>query len=725
MTPQELHPQVFSADTTSKESFKACEIALEAYNLPQQSHVYSVEVALILADLNLDEGTIVATLISDRSLETIYSDQNIADMFGENIAELTRGIRKLTAFKEFSTTSISNDLQTERMRQMLLAMTSDIRIMIVKLAFRLARLRKLKNEPEEVQSLIANETELIFAPLANRLGLAQLKWELEDLSFRYTHPSIYKTIASQLDSKRAEREEYIDNTIQILKDMFESRFAHQSEHFRITGRPKHLYSIWKKMTRKNLSIEELYDLRAVRIYVDTVEQCYEVLGMIHSRWNYVRSEFDDYIARAKENGYQSIHTVIYGEENKTVEIQIRTQEMHHNAEYGVAAHWRYKDGSKHIDISLEESINLVRQMLEYNDNPDLLNEISTELQSEHIYIMTPADEVITLRKGSTPLDFAYYIHTKLGHRCRGAKVNGKIVPLTYLLNIGDKVEVLTVKDGNPSRNWLNPNLRYLGTSRARTKVRSWFNQQDRSTNIEAGEALFHKEIKRLHAQSINVEDIVDRFKMEDKETLFENIGRGQINERQLNSTIQRFIKPYEDLGEKSRQAKLFSYIAESEVNKDLKAIVIGAPQLTTKQAPCCHPTEQDEIIGYVTRGRGITIHSKLCNNILNLTHEERKRLIEVSWNNQEEIKETLLQAELEILCFDRKGLLKDIFTKLDHFDINLTESKTKSDRKDGSVSMLFYMEIAPKINIGELMDSLESISNIEMVSVHFKETLNN
>ncbi len=717
MTPQKLQAQVFKTGITSEISLKACEIALEAYNLPQQSHVHSVEVALILADLNLDEVTIIATLISDRSLEPIYSEQNITNIFGNEISELTKGIRKLNSFKEFSTASISNQSQSERMRQMLLAMTSDIRMMIVKLAYRVARLRNLKNESEDVRYLIANETQLIFAPLANRLGIAQLKWELEDLSFRYLKPSIYKAIAAQLDSKRTEREEYIETTIQTLKTMFEEKFKQKSEHFRITGRPKHIYSIWKKMTSKNVPVDELYDLRAVRIYVDSIEQCYEVLGMIHRRWDYVKEEFDDYIAKAKENGYQSIHTVIYGEDNKTVEIQIRTQEMHHNAEYGVAAHWRYKEGSKHIDASLEESINLVRQMLEYNDNPDLLNEISTELQSEHIYVMTPRDEVITLRKGSTPLDFAYYIHTQLGHRCRGAKVNGRIAPLTYQLKIGDKVEILTVKDGTPSRNWLNPNLNYLGTSRARTKVRSWFNQQDRNINIESGESLYNKEIKRLHAHNINLKQILAKFKIDDKSTFFENIGRGQINERQLNDSIQLFITPREDLGQKARQAKLFTQPVEEE-SENLQAFVIGAPQLQTKLAPCCNPTEKDEIVGYVTRGRGITVHSKDCNNILNLNYEEQQRLISVSWNSKKPIQEKTFTAELDILCFDRKNLLNDIFRLLSKFDINLTASKTQSDKKDGSVTMQFSIEINSDVNIGKLLDSLESINNVETVSIN-------
>jgi GTP pyrophosphokinase len=472
MTPQELYLQVFKKEFNDQEddalSFKACEIAVEAEELPKVANVRSADVAVVLAGLNLDRDTLIATLLSDGNLDEAYPIEKLKSLFSPNIVQMVSEIRRLNAIKEFNAASATNEVQTERLRQMLLAMTSDIRIMIVKLAYRVVRLRNLKNEPDNVKEQIANETQLIFAPLANRLGIAQLKWELEDLSFRYLNPELYKSIAQQLDSKRAGREAFINSVIDTLKDMFNEK----NMDFKISGRPKHIYSIWKKMSKKNLPIDELYDLRAVRIYVDSIEQCYEALGMVHSRWNYIKGEFDDYIASPKENGYQSIHTVIIGAENKTVEIQIRTYEMHRHAEYGVAAHWRYKEGGKKLDARLEQSINLVRQMLEYNDNPDLLNEISTELLSEHIYAMTPTDEIITLSKGSTPLDFAYYIHTELGHRCRGAKVNGRIVPLTYQLKTGDKVEVLTVKSGEPSRNWLNPNLNYLGSSRARAKERS-------------------------------------------------------------------------------------------------------------------------------------------------------------------------------------------------------------------------------------------------------------
>lgn len=721
MTPQELYLQVFKKEFNDQEddalSFKACEIAVEAEELPKIARVRSADVAVVLAGLNLDRDTLIATLLSDGNLDEAYPIEKLKSLFSPNIVQMVSEIRRLNAIKEFNAASATNEVQTERLRQMLLAMTSDIRIMIVKLAYRVVRLRNLKNEPDNVKEQIANETQLIFAPLANRLGIAQLKWELEDLSFRYLNPELYKSIAQQLDSKRAGREAFISNVIDTLKAMFHEK----NMDFKISGRPKHIYSIWKKMSKKNLPIDELYDLRAVRIYVDSIEQCYEVLGMVHSRWNYIKGEFDDYIASPKENGYQSIHTVIIGAENKTVEIQIRTYEMHRHAEYGVAAHWRYKEGGKKLDARLEQSINLVRQMLEYNDNPDLLNEISTELLSEHIYAMTPTDEIITLSKGSTPLDFAYYIHTELGHRCRGAKVNGRIVPLTYQLKTGDKVEVLTVKSGEPSRNWLNPNLNYLGSSRARAKVRHWFNHQNKEANRDAGEAIFNKELRRLHAQDIHVDQLVQQFKSESVSDFFEALGRGQINDRQLNSAIQKQLKPLQKHITSQDPAKIKvtdSIHLTDNRHEPARAYVIGSPQLKTQLAPCCHPTEQDEIIGYVTRGRGITVHKKDCNNILNLNYEEQKRLIAVSWTrHQEELVETY-EAELSVLCFDRKGLLRDIMTLLTSMDINILRSDTSSDKSDGTVTMQFVLELDSHISVGNLLDQLEQIDNVETASIN-------
>jgi GTP pyrophosphokinase len=716
MTPaQELFSRIFETERVSDEQLArcklACALAIEAQSLPEVSVVRSVDVAEILAKINIDVETLIATLVSDANLESIYNEALLAERFGQATADLVLGIRKLNDFKEFDIVKRSDEVQNERLRQMLLAMTSDIRIMIVKLAYRVARLRHLKFEDEQVRHQIASETQLIFAPLANRLGIAQLKWELEDLSFRFLHPIAYKEIASQLKMKRHEREIYIEKVMDTLNNELKKHDINAD----ISGRPKHIYSIWKKMQRKALSIEELNDLRAIRIYVDSVKDCYEVLGAIHSHWRYVEKEFDDYIATPKDNGYQSIHTVIIGPEAKTLEIQIRTPEMHYNSEYGVAAHWRYKEGGKGFDKKLERSISNVRQMLQNTDDPGIFKEISTELQSQHIFVMTPSSDIITLNKGATPLDFAYNIHTELGHRCRGAKINGRIKTLSTALNTGDKVEILTIKNGHPSRNWLNPNLGYLTSSSARTKVRSWFSKQNRAENISAGEAVFNREIKRLHASSIKTAEVVKRFKYEDSELFFEDIGKGRLNERQIANALQRFLKPKQQLhgGQKS-----VGFSANSDLNPENNniAYVVGAVHLKSTLAPCCEPKFGDDIVGYVTRGRGITIHKSDCLNVLNMSYEELQRLIEVSWH-KESAEFPSYQADLHIVAFDRKGLLRDVMSTLTGLDINVVSSQTRTDSQEYSVEMDLTVELDSKIHLGDLLDQLQMIQNIESVSI--------
>lgn len=710
LAAQKMAAQIFAEKDINDITLRACELAIEAQNLPKVGMVFSSEVAIILADLSLDNDTLIATLVSDVNLDPYYSIEQITEMFGANISGLVLGIRKLNQFQDIYSRVESNEIQNERLRQMLLAMTSDIRIMIVKLSYRVARMRTLKFEDAAIQYQVARETQLIFAPLANRLGIAQLKWELEDLAFRYLQPDTYRSIALLLDANRQDREGYIKDVIAIFANLMqESNIPHQ-----ISGRPKHIYSIWKKMTKKQLPIDALYDLRAIRIYVDSISQCYEVLGMIHSRWNYVKTEFDDYIASPKDNGYQSIHTVIYGPENKTVEIQIRTHEMHYTSEYGVAAHWKYKEGNKHIDASLEQSINIVRQMLEYNDDPDFLNHISTELLSEHIYVMTPNNDIITLSQGSTALDFAYQIHTNLGHGCRGAKINGKIKPLTTLLETGDKVEILSIKNGAPSRNWLNPNLGYLGHSRSRQKVRTWFNHQNKEANIDAGESLFSKESKRLHIDKVDLKNLIEKFHVSNKQQLFEAIGKGQINERQLASALQKQIKP-----------KVVVLKPVPEVDKGAEKLsqtqpvyVVGSPTLRTHLAPCCQPQDSDEIVGYVTRGRGITVHKSDCPNILNLSHEELQRIIEVNWFGLETTKSNeVYAAQIDVLAFDRKGLLRDVMNCLTQNDINLTASNTLTDPLERSVTMRLTVEMDESVDLGELLDKLEQIKNVESASI--------
>jgi len=714
-TARELFSVIFKEENLTSEQLirceLACSIALEAQNLPENGMVRSVDVAQILSQLKVDEETLIATLVSDTNLVTVYSIEMIEERFGHSTADLVAGIRKLNQFKEFDINRRSDDIQNERLRQMLLAMTSDIRIMIVKLAYRVARLRHLKYEDQSARHQIAAETELIFSPLANRLGIAQLKWELEDLSFRYLHEKEYKEIASQLSVKRVEREAYIHNMMEVLNNLLLS----QEIHANISGRPKHIYSIWKKMQRKKLPMDELYDLRAVRIYVDTVKDCYEVLGLIHSRWSYIKGEFDDYIATPKENGYQSIHTVIIGPEGYTVEIQIRTPEMHYNSEYGVAAHWRYKEDGKGFDKNLERSISNVRQMLESSDDPEIFNEISTELQSQNIFVMTPANEIITLRQGATPLDFAYNIHTQLGHRCRGAKVNGRIQTLSTTLKTGDKVEILSIKNGQPSRNWLNPNLGYLTSSSARNKVRNWFNKQNREENIIAGEAILNRELKRLHGESVTLAQLLKRFKYDSSELFFEDIGKSRINERQLATAVQRLLKPQE---KQTNQQKAFAFKTTGEPleSEENIAYVTGAVHLKTSLAPCCAPKTGDDIIGYVTRGRGITVHKKDCANILNLTHEELQRLIEVSWN-KDQAEQPSYQANLHIVAFDRKGLLRDVMDTLTQLNINLIDSQTHTDIQERTVDMSLTLEIETDAVLGDILDYIERIRNIESASI--------
>lgn len=715
MTPelnlaQRLFPKR-NSDEFSPALLDACRLAIEADSLPNRRLTSSLEAMDVLLPLNLDDNTYISTLLSDLNLEPFYSITELEKRFDPGTAKLVEGIRRLNNFKEFDLNTHSDEVQTERLRQMLLAMTSDIRIMVVKLGYRVARLRNLKLEDDQTRQRIAEETQLIFAPLANRLGMAQLKWELEDLAFRYLQPNTYKQIAKELADKRNERESYIRSFIFTLQALM----IDDGLQCEISGRPKHIYSIWKKMSKKNLSMDELYDLRAVRIYVKTVSDCYRALSLVHSQWNFIRGEFDDYITTPKENGYQSIHTVVIGPEGKTVEIQIRTNEMHQHAEHGIAAHWKYKEGGKGYDANLEASISNMRQLLENRSDSDVFDEISTELQSQNIYVLTPNNQIINLPQGATPLDFAYAIHSELGHSCRGAKINGRIIPLTYTLNTGDRVEILSIKQGEPNRNWLNPNLGYIKTSRARTRIKHWFNRRNRDINIEAGEQLFQREIKRLHARQVTAKSMAQNFYFEQEKDFFEALGKGQINERQLLSAIQKQIQPSLKL-----EKTVFNATANPSNEEVIQPYVVGAIQLKTHLAPCCEPKPGDQIVGYVTRGRGITVHRSDCANILHLSDTERQRLIDVRWSNQAEESPYYLMT-LHILAFDRKGLLRDVMEKLTAFNVNLVRSNTLTHREERTVDMQLELEVNIQTNLGALLDQIQALANIEEVSIEQHE----
>ena len=483
----------------------------------------SLDVAILLSTLSADETTTIVCLLSDIRLRNDDFYQVIQREFGAEILQRVKSIDRLHGFKA---NNMDSHEQAERLRRMLLTMVDDVRVMLIKLAYRVQRLRELSDKDEQTQKAIAAESLEIFSPIANRLGIGQLKWELEDLSFRYLQPETYKRIAKMLEEKRDEREAYITHVVSVIKSMLEEAGIEA----KVYGRPKHIYSIWSKMTHKEKQFNELFDVRAIRVTVNTLTECYTALGLIHGQWHHVPREFDDYITNTKENGYQSLHTAVYGPEGKAVEIQIRTWAMHEFAEYGVAAHWRYKEKTDQ-DVVLEKTIHSIRKLLEAtpeNEEEELLENFKTELFSDRVFVLSPDGKVVDLPKGATPIDFAYSIHTEVGHHCRGAKVNGHIVPLTTRLENGVQVEILTAKNSGPSRDWLNPNLGYTASNRTRNKIKVWFRQLDHEQNVLDGKAIIEREMKRLNIKHAADDKLVQHFKLQSEDELQAKVGRGDI-----------------------------------------------------------------------------------------------------------------------------------------------------------------------------------------------------
>jgi GTP pyrophosphokinase len=660
-----------------------------------------IDVAHILLGLRADAQTLEAALLSDPWIRDTKGENYVREHFGEPIASLVQKVNWLNTFNEYSL-EVHEDEQAELLRRMLLSVVNDVRAVLIKLAYRLQRLRLLKYEDEEAVSYrIARETLDIFAPLANRLGLGQLKWELEDLSFRYIEPDEYRRLAKSLATNRAERESYVHRFIGLL----EKALKDNEIEARVYGRPKHLYSIWSKMQRKHLALEDLYDLLAVRVIVAKPAICYSVLGVVHSEWLHVPKEFDDYIANPKDNGYQSLHTVVVGPDGRPVEVQIRTQEMHTFAEYGVAAHWRYKEGGKH-DSALDRSINSLRRLLESkDDDKGLLEDFRSELFVDQIFVLTPKGQVVRLKKGSTPLDFAYAIHSEVGHRCRGAKVNGSIVPLTYTLKSGEKVEILTTKIGAPSLGWLDPHMGYIQTSHARSKIRQWFKQQDHEKHLRVGKALLDRERHKLGLAAFKdeeMEDLTEHFKLPRVDDLLLAIGRGDISPAQLAATLKvpgfhptvvhHVPEPRHDVPQPST----------SEVT------VQGVRNLMMHFAHCCGPVPPMPIIGYVTVGHGVAIHRRDCPNVLSLPPRKQMRLIDVSWGTET----TAAPVEIEVTAIDRKGLLKDITQILADERLHILRTHSDSRQQDRPVTMDITLEV---FDLGQLSVALDKICQINNV----------
>jgi GTP pyrophosphokinase len=691
---------------------RACELAVRAHSgqtrLSGEPYVqHALAVASILADLRLDHETIAAAILHDTVEDTAIGLDEIRRDFGPRVAQLVDGVTKMEVIQEFQGVAQPGrreHAQAESLRKMLLAMAEDVSVVLIKLADRLHNMRTLAALPADRQLRIARETLDIFAPLANRLGIWQLKWELEDLAFRYLEPETYRRIAGMLAERRVDREQYIAEFVAALKAELE-RAGIAAE---VSGRPKHIYGIWRKMRRKGKDFDQIFDVRAVRVLVREIRDCYAVLGIVHSLWPYIAGEFDDYIATPKENNYRSIHTAVIGPGGKTVEIQIRTDDMHQQSELGVAAHWRYKEGAKR-DTGFDAKITWLRQLLEWKDEvaeaSDFVDQFKSEVFSERVYVFTPKGNIVDLPHGATPLDFAYHIHTDVGHRCRGAKVNGRIVPLTHRLNTGEQVEVLTVKEGGPSRDWLSPHLGYLATSKARAKVQAWFRQQNYDASVGAGRAGLEREFQRLGLSDIKYERLTQRFGFNKVDDFLAAIGRGDIKPAQIVSAVQELVEPGV---REPRAAPVVRPPAAPSVAPGGFTIQ-GVGNLLTRMAKCCNPVPGDPIVGFITRGQGITVHRSDCPNALRHHGEHDERLVEVSWGAAAG---RTYPVEVEIVAHDRAGLLRDITGLLANERINVVAVNTLSDKQHATARMSLTLEIPDVDTLSRVLSLIDQLPNV-------------
>jgi len=590
--------------------------------------------------------------------------------------------------------------QAETLRKMLLAVVSDPRLVLARLAQHLVRLRRAKDAAPEERERLAVEARAIFAPLANRLGVWQLKWELEDLAFRYLEPEEYRRIAAALNERRADRERYIHDLCATLRAELE-RAGIKAE---VYGRPKHIYSIYRKMQRKQLAFEQLFDVRAVRIIVETVPECYAALGVVHGRWPYIPGEFDDYIATPKDNFYRSIHTAVIGPEGKSVEVQIRTREMHEHAELGVAAHWQYKEGGPR-DAQYQRKIEWVRRLLDPQEvadtDPDFLERVRAELFEDRVYALTPKGEVVDLPRGATPLDFAYHVHTDLGHRCRGAKVNGRIVPLTYSLSNGEIVEIITGREPAPSRDWMAPEQGYLVSARNRAKVRAWFRRQDATDNRSAGRAMVERELARAGAGPELLSALVQELKAADADELCQRLGEGEITATQLSQAVERLVRPAAPPAPSRPRTQARRGGTPVEVE--------GVGNLPVTLARCCAPIRPQPVAGYVTLGRGVTIHRSDCPSFLRMQAVRPERVLKVEWTADDA---DLLPVEIRVSAYDRRGLVRDVTDVVAVERLSIEAMTTTTDGASGMAELTLRLAVHDLDQLGRLLQRLSHVPNV-------------
>lgn len=703
-----------------KQIEKAAYFAIEAHQgqtrVSGEDYVnHTFAVAAIAHELGLDKDSIIAALLHDTVEDTDVTLVDIEKQFGTAVMQLVDGVTKMEVIKEFVDhhgVLSKQDAKAENLRKMMLAMVEDARVVLIKLCDRLHNMRTLQSLKPEKQKRIAKETLEIFAPLANRLGVWQIKWELEDLSFRYLESDTYKNIAGKLSERRVDREEYINNIVSELKDLLKQEGI-TSE---VKGRPKHIFSIWNKMQKKNLDFEHIFDVRAVRILVDSVQDCYAALGLIHTKWKYIAGEFDDYIATPKENNYKSIHTAVIGPHGQAVEVQIRTHDMHEYNELGIAAHWRYKEGSQTIDEAVNNKILWLRQLLEWKDEvadaSEFVDRLKDEVFQDRVYVFTPNGKVVDLPFGATPLDFAYAIHTEVGHKCRGAKVNGRMVQLTQELNTGERVEIITAKNGKPSLDWLNSHQGYIKTRRARAGIQHWFRHENRDETITHGKAVLTRELERMNLQDVNLERLAQNMSLESDDLYFK-LADGSIKPSRVAVMAQKMLQPVQQDDEQlPPNVKIKTALRAKNESTTSNIHVNGVGNLLNTLAKCCRPVPGDLISGYITRGSGITIHRAACPNISYHKKQSPERVLEVEWGVKQE---TTYPMSIVIDAFDRKGLLRDIAAVFADEKINLLEMSTRTNARDQSVQMFVLAEIPGVEVMSQLLYKLEQLPNIQGV----------
>lgn len=712
------------------------EFIIQAYHYAEEAHTgqkrmsgepyisHCVAVAILLAEMHVQPVVVAAGLLHDTVEDTAITLEDIRRDFGDEVANLVDGVTKLTHLPRVSRadqhdaeifgnntdkaaeeqeilldSQLARDrrkeLANETLRKTFLAMGEDIRVILIKLADRLHNMRTLGYMPEKKRRRIAQETLDIFAPLANRLGIWQFKWELEDLGLRYTNPEKYKEIAQNLAETRSEREKQLS----AISDNMAKLITEAGIKVEISSRNKHIYSIYRKMVDKDKPFELVRDLRGVRLIVPDIPSCYAVLGIIHTHWRPIPNEFDDYIAAPKDNFYQSLHTAVLYDDGKPLEVQIRTPEMNQNAEYGIAAHWRYKEKGPR-DEQYEQRINWLKKLMEWRQEVEDANEfvdgMKTDVFQDRVYVFTPRGDIIDLPAGATPIDFAYTVHTEIGNRCRGAKVNGKLTSLDYTLKTGDQVEILAAKQGGPSRDWLNPNLGLVKTQRARSKIRSWFKHQNREQNLAQGKEILERELRRLGLMDYNLEKLAKGFDYSSLDDLFVAVGCGDISIGHIINTLSEGQADETHLFEiKPSPPK---DITENAVN------VLGLRNILTNFARCCNPVPGDAIVGYITRGRGATIHRQDCPNILRM--KDRDRIVRVAWG---EPKHTF-PVEIQIKAYDRQGLMGDISTVLSNENINLKDIKINVTHN--LASLLMVAEISDIVQLSRVLTRIESLPNV-------------